>query len=65
MGFTPEMFTVLFAIGRTVGWLAHWEELMEDPERRIARPRQLYMGASEREFVPIDARLGKMQSEFA
>jgi len=65
MGFTPEMFTVLFAIGRTVGWLAHWEEFMEDPERRIARPRQLYLGASEREFVPIDARLGKMQSEFS
>jgi len=63
MGFSPEMFTVLFAIGRTVGWLAHWEELMEDPERRIARPRQLYLGSSEREFVDIDARLGKMQSE--
>jgi citrate synthase len=63
MGFSPEMFTVLFAIGRTVGWLAHWEELMEDPERRIARPRQLYLGSAEREFVDIDARLGKMQSE--
>jgi citrate synthase len=63
MGFSPEMFTVLFAIGRTVGWLAHWEELMEDPERRIARPRQLYLGSSEREFVDIDARLGRMQSE--
>ena len=63
MGFSPEMFTVLFAIGRTVGWLAHWEEFMEDPERRIARPRQLYLGSSERDFVEIDARLGKMQSE--
>jgi citrate synthase len=42
MGFPPEMFTVLFAIGRTPGWLAQWEELMSDPERRIARPRQLY-----------------------
>ena len=63
MGFSPEMFTVLFAIGRTVGWLAHWEESMEDPERRIARPRQLYLGSSERDFVEIDARLGKMQSE--
>ena len=63
MGFSPEMFTVLFAIGRTVGWLAHWEELMEDPERRIARPRQLYLGSGEREFVEIDARLGRMQSE--
>ncbi|MCB9385423.1 MAG: citrate synthase [Bryobacterales bacterium] len=65
MGFKPEMFTVLFAIGRTVGWLAHWEELMEDPERRIARPRQLYLGANERQFVPIDERLGRMQSERA
>jgi citrate synthase len=63
MGFKPEMFTVLFAIGRTVGWLAHWEEFMEDPERRIARPRQLYLGAGERQFVPIDERLGRMQSE--
>jgi citrate synthase len=63
MGFSPEMFTVLFAIGRTVGWLAHWEEFMEDPERRIARPRQLYLGSGERDFVDIDARLGKMQSE--
>ncbi len=63
MGFKPEMFTVLFAIGRTVGWLAHWEELMEDPERRISRPRQLYLGAGEREFVGIDERLGRMQSQ--
>jgi citrate synthase len=63
MGFKPEMFTVLFAIGRTVGWLAHWEELLEDPERRIARPRQLYLGAGERDFVPIEERLGRMQSE--
>ena len=65
MGFKPEMFTVLFAIGRTVGWLAHWEELMEDPERRIARPRQLYLGAGEREYVPIEERLGRMQSQRA
>jgi len=63
MGFKPEMFTVLFAIGRTVGWLAHWDELMEDPERRIARPRQLYLGPDERDFVPIGERLGRMQSE--
>ena len=63
MGFQPDMFTVLFAIGRTSGWLAHWEELMEDPERRIARPRQLYLGPNEREFVPIGDRLGRAQSE--
>jgi len=44
MGFQPEMFTVLFAIPRTAGWLAQWKELMQDPERKIARPRQIYTG---------------------
>jgi citrate synthase len=63
MGFRPEMFTVLFAIPRTSGWLAHWEELMEDDERRIARPRQLYLGPEEREFVPIEERLGRAKRE--
>ncbi len=48
MGFNPEMFTVLFAIGRTAGWLAHWEEMMRDPEQKIARPRQLYVGHDQR-----------------
>ena len=65
MGFQPEMFTALFAIPRTSGWLAHWEELMEDPERRIARPRQVYLGPSKREFVPIGERLGKLRSKRA
>ena len=46
MGFNADMFTVLFAIPRTVGWLAHWDELMRDPEQKIARPRQLYIGAA-------------------
>jgi len=63
MGFRPEMFTVLFAIPRTSGWLAHWEELMEDDERRIARPRQLYLGPEERDFVPIEERLGRAKRE--
>jgi citrate synthase len=45
LGFKPDMFTVLFAIPRTVGWLAHWNELMNDPEQKIARPRQIYTGA--------------------
>ncbi|SPE43188.1 fragment of citrate synthase (part 2) [Candidatus Sulfopaludibacter sp. SbA3] len=44
MGFKPDMFTVLFAIPRTVGWLAHWDELMRDGEQKIARPRQVYTG---------------------
>ena len=57
MGFRPEMFTVLFAIPRTAGWLAQWEELMNDPEQKIARPRQVYTGSAEREFVPLDKRV--------
>jgi len=56
MGFTPQQFTVLFAIPRTVGWLAQWQELMQDPDRKIARPRQVYVGEERREFVPITAR---------
>ena len=58
MGFQPEMFTVLFAIPRTSGWLAHWEESLNDPERRISRPRQVYLGPDERSLVPIEDRLG-------
>ena len=56
MGFPVEMFPVLFAIPRTVGWLAQWQEMLEDPEQRIARPRQLFVGADERNFVPIGDR---------
>jgi citrate synthase len=56
MGFTPDQFTVLFGIPRTVGWLAQWKEMMEDPELKIARPRQIYTGVGERDFVPLDAR---------
>jgi citrate synthase len=56
MGFHPEMFTVLFAIPRTVGWLAQWQEMLEDPEQKIARPRQIYTGHDVRDFVPIDKR---------
>jgi citrate synthase len=56
MGFKPEMFTVLFAIPRTVGWLAQWNEMLEDPEQKIARPRQIYIGHDERNVVPIEKR---------
>jgi citrate synthase len=56
MGFPPEMFTVLFAIARTAGWLAQWQELVTDPEQKIARPRQIYTGYNEREFVPMEKR---------
>ena len=51
MGFKPEMFTVLFAIPRTAGWLAQWEELLRDPEQKIARPRQIYTGYAQRDVV--------------
>jgi citrate synthase len=47
---------VLFAIPRTVGWLAQWQEMITDPEQKIARPRQIYTGAAERPFVPMDKR---------
>ncbi len=56
MGIPPEMFTVLFAIGRTPGWLAQWKELLLDPERRIARPRQVYLGAKNKKYVPMSKR---------
>ncbi len=56
MGFPPEMFTVLFAIPRTTGWLAQWQELITDPEQKIARPRQIYTGHEVREFVPLEKR---------
>ncbi len=55
-GFPREMFTVLFAIPRTAGWLAHWVELLSDPSQRIARPRQQYVGPSERDYVGLEAR---------
>jgi citrate synthase len=56
MGFKPEMFTVLFAIPRTAGWLAQWQEMLTDPEQKIARPRQIWIGHETREFVPIEQR---------
>ncbi|HTT33405.1 MAG TPA: citrate synthase [Methylomirabilota bacterium] len=59
LGFKPEMFTVLFAIPRTVGWLAQWQEMLQDPEQKIARPRQIYTGYDVREFVPIEKRTAR------
>ena len=59
MGFQPAMFTVLFAIPRTVGWLAQWQEMIQDPEQKIARPRQIYTGYDAREFVPMEHRTAK------
>ncbi len=56
MGFPVSMFTVLFAVARTVGWIAQWKEMIEDPEQRIGRPRQLYIGEGRRDFVSLDQR---------
>ena len=56
MGFTPDQFTVLFGIPRTVGWLAQWQEMLQDPDTKIARPRQVYSGEEVRNFVPIADR---------
>jgi citrate synthase len=56
MGFPTSMFTVLFAVARTVGWISQWKEMIEDPLQRIGRPRQVYTGASRRDFVPLAQR---------
>jgi citrate synthase len=56
MGFPNSMFTVLFALARTVGWIAQWKEMIEDPHQKIGRPRQLYTGATKRDYVPISRR---------
>jgi citrate synthase len=56
MGYPTDYFTVLFALGRLPGWIAQWEEMLNDPEQKISRPRQTYVGAGERHFVPIDQR---------
>ncbi|MBB1495626.1 citrate synthase [Propioniciclava sp. MC1595] len=56
MGFPTDMFTVLFAIGRLPGWIAQWREMIKDPTNKIGRPRQIYIGHTERDYVPMDAR---------
>ncbi len=56
MGFPASMFTALFAIGRTSGWIAQWQELLLDPEQKIARPRQVYLGYDKRSYIPVDLR---------
>src|ERR1700744_6345023 len=62
MGFQPEMFTVLFAIPRAAGWLAQWNEMVQDPEQKIARPRQIYTGTEHRKF-PVPANAKEEKSE--
>ncbi|MEE8242598.1 MAG: citrate synthase [candidate division NC10 bacterium] len=56
MGFPVEIYPVLFAIGRTPGWIAQWQEMLLDPEQKIARPRQIYVGSEQRDYVPIEQR---------
>jgi len=56
MGFPVSMFTVLFAVARTAGWIAQWKEMIEDPSQKIGRPRQLYTGAPKRDYIPLDKR---------
>jgi citrate synthase len=56
IGFPTSMFTAIFALARTVGWIAHWKEMIADPQKKIGRPRQLYQGAETRDYRPIGAR---------
>jgi citrate synthase len=56
LGMPADMFTVLFAIGRTPGWVAQWREMIGDEEQKISRPRQIYVGADERDYVEIGSR---------
>jgi len=56
LGFPTSMFTALFALARTVGWIAQWTEMIEDPSQKIGRPRQLYVGAGKRDYVPLHKR---------
>src|SRR5690606_28367479 len=56
IGFPTTMFTVLFALARTVGWIAQWKEMVEDPDQRIGRPRQLYTGHTPRDYRPLETR---------
>ena len=57
LGFPTNMFTVLFAVARTVGWIAQWSEMIEDPRQKIGRPRQLYTGAPQRDYVAASDRV--------
>jgi citrate synthase len=56
LGFPTNMFTVMFALGRLPGWIAHWKEMLEDPTTKIGRPRQIYTGATETNYVPLEER---------
>jgi citrate synthase len=63
MGFPVAFFPVLFAIPRTAGWLAQWVEMLDDPDQKIARPRQIYTGHEQRDYVPMYARTSGQNSK--
>ena len=56
IGFPTSMFTPIFALSRTVGWIAQWKEMIEDPVQKIGRPRQLYIGAAQRDYIDVEDR---------
>jgi citrate synthase len=56
LGFPKEMFTVLFALGRLPGWIAHWQEMRQDPAQKLMRPRQIYTGPGPADYVPVEKR---------
>jgi len=56
LGIPTTMFTCIFALARTVGWMTQWEEMINDPEYKIGRPRQLYIGTARRDVIPVDQR---------
>ena len=63
LGIPTEMFTIMFTLPRLAGWLAHWDEFVEDPENKIVRPRQIYKGYTRREFVNMVDRTQKVDQE--
>jgi citrate synthase len=65
MGYPTDYFTVLFALGRLPGWISQWEEMLQDPEQKIARPRQVYMGESARRWIPLAQRPEPLMREDA
>ena len=56
MGFPTTMFTVLFSVARTIGWISQWKEMIAEPNQKIGRPRQLYVGPAKRDYVPVEKR---------
>ena len=65
MGFPTDFFTVLFAIPRTAGWLAHWAEFLDDPENNILRPRQVYLGSKKRDYADVEGRAATSKSNIS